>query len=197
MNTTIRRIVVSGSAAVAVLGGAAAITTAAAPQASATEMQTVAHRAVTAPVQLPDGRTLRITGMGGYGHQATEAHVATVAAFKTDVEPSATPGLTTGITPGGGGQVQPGDVNGQQPGYNQQQISTQASGGVIATGIVAILVLGIVVFFKVKHGHIKAFDAVIVGLLGVALSGTVVGGMGSQITNSLLGSLGSALGGLG
>lgn len=196
MNPTIRRIVVSGSAAVAVLGGAAAITTVSAPPASAAE-QTVAHRAVTAPVQMPDGRTLRITGMGGYGHQATAAHVATVAAFKADVEPSATPGLTTGITPGGGGQVQPGDVNGQQPGYNQQQISTQAGGGTIAVGIVSILVLGIIVFFKVKHGHIKAFDATLVGLLGISLAGTFVGGMGSSITNNMVGSLGSMLSGLG
>jgi hypothetical protein len=39
-------------------------------------------------------------------------------------------------------------------------------------------------------------DAVIVGLLGISLAGTVVGSMGNQITNSLVGSLGSMLGGL-
>jgi hypothetical protein len=196
MSISFRQIAVSGSAAVAILGGTAAITTVAAPQASAAEMQTVAHRAVTAPVNLPDGRTIRITGMGGYGHQATAAHVATVAAYKADAEPSATPGLTTGLTPGGGSQVQP-PANGQQTGYNPQQVSTQASGGVIATSVVAIILLGIIVFFKVRHGGLKASDAVIGGLFGIALSGTFIGAMGSQMTNSFVGSLGNMLSGLG
>jgi hypothetical protein len=183
---------ISGGTAALLLGGAAALTVAAPSTASATT-QTVAVNAVTAPVQLPDGRTMRITGMGGYGHTATGEHVATVAAFKTDSNPN----VGTGLTPDGGtGAALTNPVNGTQTGY-RQQITTQASGGAIATGVVAILALGIIVFFKVKHGHIKAFDAVLVGLLGIALSGTVIGGMGAQMTNSLLGSLGSALGGLG
>lgn len=197
MSIAFRQIAVSGSAAVALLGGAAAIGVAAAPAASAVEMHTVAERAVTAPVTLPDGRTMRITGMGGYGHQATPEHVATVAAYRTDTQDPA--GITTGNTADDGTstQLQNPYNTGQVPaGYNQQ-ITTQASGGVIATGVVAILALSIIVFFKVKHGHIKALDAVLVGLLGIALSGTVIGGMGAQMTNSLLGSLGSMLGGLG
>jgi hypothetical protein len=134
MSITFRQIVVSGSAAVALLGGAAAITTVAAPQASAAEMQTTAHRAVTAPVQLPDGRTMRITGMGGYGHQATEAHVATVAAYKADTAttpPDAVddPSVGTGLTPDGGtGAALQNPTTGQQTGYNQQ-VTTQATGG--------------------------------------------------------------------
>jgi len=197
MSITFRQIAVSGSAAVALLGGAAAIGVAAAPAASAVEMHTVAERAVTAPVTLPDGRTLRITGMGGYGHHATAEHVATVAAYRTDTQDPA--GITTGNTADDGTstQLQNPYNTGQVPaGYNQQ-ITTQASGGVVATGVVAILALSIIVFFKVKHGHIKSLDAVLVGLLGIALSGTVIGGMGAQMTNSLLGSLGSMLGGLG
>ncbi|MGW2721408.1 hypothetical protein [Streptomyces sp. NPDC001492] len=199
MSVTFRQIAVSGSAAVALLGGAAAIGVASAPTASAVEMQTVAHRAVTAPVTLPDGRTIRITGMSGYGHRATRDHVATVASFRADTAttpPGAGGGVGTGLTPdGGAGAAITSPVNGTQTGYNQQ-ITTQSSGGYIAAGVVAILVLGIIVFFKVKHGHIKALDAVLVGLLGISLAGTVVGTMGHQITNSLIGSLGGVFGSL-
>jgi hypothetical protein len=186
MNTTFRRIAVSGSAAVALLGGAAAITTATAPPASAAETHAVVERAVTAPVTLPDGRTFRITGMGGYGHRATADHVATVAAFQPGTNPSGT-----------GTQLQAPYSTGQTPADYQQIQAQTAGGGTIAVGIVAILVLGIVVFFKVKHGHIKAMDATIVGLLGISLAGTIVGSMGSSLTNSLVGSLGNMLGGLG
>ncbi|MFD5221397.1 hypothetical protein ACFWMH_27530 [Streptomyces tendae] len=197
MNVTLRRIAVSGSAAVAVLGGAATLPVIAAQPASAAVSETVVARAVTAPVTLPDGRTVRITGTGGYGHHATEKQIAVVAGFKADTEPGSSDGITNGLTPdsGTGSQL----VNPQQQvpaGYNGQY-QTQASGGAIATGVVAILVLGIIVFFKVKAGHIKAFDAVLVSLLGVSLAGTVVGSMGSDLTNSLVGSLGNMLGGLG
>jgi len=192
MNPTIRQFAVSGSAAVALLGGAAAITTVAAPSASAAEQATVT-RAATAPVQMPDGRTVRITGMGGYGHQATGAHIATVAAFETDTSP----GVGSGLTPDGGAGAAIGNpVTGTQTGYNQQ-VTTQATGAGVATGVVAILVLGIIVFFKVKHGHVKAMDAVVVALFGIAISGTVIGGMGGSLTNSLVGSMGSMLSGLG
>lgn len=196
MNPTIRQFAVSGSAAVALLGGVAAITAATAPQASAAE-QTTVTRAATAPVNLPDGRTVRITGMGGYGHQATGEHIATVAAFKTDTTPSADPSLGTGLTPdGGAGAALVNPVTGTQTGYNQQ-VTTQSTGAGVATGVVAILVLGIIVFFKVKHGHVKAMDAVVVGLFGIAISGTVIGGMGGSLTNSIVGSMGSMLSGLG
>jgi hypothetical protein len=192
MNTTFRRIAVSGSAAVALLGGAAAITTATAPPASAAETHAVVERAVTAPVNLPDGRTMRITGMGGYGHRATEAHIATVAAYKPDTQnPNTFNDSSTGT------QLQAPYNTGQTPADYQQIQAQTAGGGTIAVGIVAILVLGIIVFFKVKHGHIKALDATLVGLLGISLAGTIVGSMGSSLTNSLVGSLGSALGGLG
>ncbi|MDH6448212.1 cobalamin biosynthesis Mg chelatase CobN [Streptomyces sp. SAI-119] len=186
MNPTLRRIAVSGSAAVALLGGAAAVTTVTAPPASAVETHTVVERAVTAPVNLPDGRTIRVTGMGGYGHRATQEHVATVAAYTPGTNPSST-----------GTQLQTPYNTGQTPADYQQIQAQTAGGGTLAVGIVAILVLGIIVFFKVKHGHIKAMDAALVGLLGISLAGTIVGSMGSSLTNSLVGSLGSMLGGLG
>ncbi|MER7053444.1 hypothetical protein [Streptomyces sp. NPDC000351] len=193
MNASIRRFAVSGSAAVALLGGAATITLVTSEPAAAAASESVVERAVTAPLTLPDGRTIRVTGMGGYGHHATEKQIAVVAGFKADAQP----GITNGLTPDSGTGSQLVNPQQQMPaGYNGQ-VQTQASSGAIATGIVAILVLGIIVFFKVKAGHIKAFDAVLVSLLGVSLAGTVVGSMGSELTNSLVGSLGNMLGGLG
>jgi hypothetical protein len=195
MNTT-----VSGSAAVALLGGAAAITAATADTASAAEIQAHIDRATGAPVNMPDGRTVHIRGLDTAGYKASPQHTSTIvlAAAKTDgTDPS---GISNGLTADGGQGAPIANPNspatGQQTGYNQQ-VTTQAGGGTVAVGIVAILVLGIVVFFKVKHGHLKAADAVLVGLFGITLSGTFIGAMGSQVTNSLVGSLGGMLGNLG
>ncbi|MCX5598408.1 hypothetical protein OOK29_09685 [Streptomyces phaeochromogenes] len=200
MNATIRHIAVSGSAAVALLGGAAAITTAAAPTASAADIETAINRATGAPVNMPDGRTTYVRGLDAAGYKATDEHTRTIvlAAAKADDDPN----IGNGLTPDNGSGAalqnpnQP-NVNGQVNGINPQQVQTQAGGGTIAVGIVAILVLGLIVFFKVKAGHIKAADATIVGLLGISLAGTIVGSMGSSLTNSLVGSLGNMLGGLG
>ncbi|MFI9598904.1 hypothetical protein ACIHCX_03315 [Streptomyces sp. NPDC052043] len=202
MNSTLRQIAVSGGAAVALLGGAAAITTAAAPTASAAEARTVAHESVTAPVTLPDGRTMRITGMGGYGHHASGEHIDTVTtvAYRDDTNPGGTNGIDSGLTPDGSGSPLQNPYN-QQPqypaGYNQQQISTQAGGGVaIGAGVVAILLFGTIVFFRVRHKHLAVGDLVAVLFLGVAVGGTVIGTMIHQITNSGVGSLGGVIGGL-
>lgn len=192
MNTAFRRIVVSGSAAVAVLGGAAAVTAASAPAAHAAEAHT-ATNAITAPVRLPDGRTLRVVGMGGYGHQASPAHTATIASFASDQDPA---DITTGVTPNGGSGAALTNPQQQAPAGINQQVNTQAGGGFVAVGVVAILVLGVIVFFKIRSNHIKAGDAILVCLFGISLAGTIVGTMGNQITNSLIGSLGGVLGGL-
>jgi hypothetical protein len=157
MNPTIRRIAVSGSAAVALLSGAAAT-------ASAT---------------------------------VTDEHQATVIAIaKTDVNDPA--GVTNGLTPdnGSGAQLQ-NPVNGTPPaGVTGEQIQTQASGGVVAGGVVAILVLGIIVVVRVRGKDVKVGDAVVLTLFGIAVSGTVVGALGDQLTDSAISSLGSMLGGL-
>ncbi|MFJ7963159.1 hypothetical protein [Streptomyces sp. NPDC096324] len=199
MNATIRRIAVSGSAAVALLGGAAAITAATANTASAAEIQVHVDRATGAPVKLPDGRVVHIRGLDTAGYKATPEHTSTIvlAAAKTDGTDPA--GISNGLTADGGqgaALTNPNSPATVQTGYNQQ-VTTQAGGGTIAVGIVAILVLGLIVFFRVKHNHLKVGDAVVVTLLGVALSGTVIGAMATQMTNSGVGSLGGILGGLG
>ncbi|MFE4671093.1 hypothetical protein [Streptomyces sp. NPDC056723] len=193
MNSIVRRIAVSGSAAVALLGGAAAITTATAPTASAAEIQTHIDRATGAPVNLPDGRTIHVRGMDAAGYTASPAQHRVVLAAASDDQPDPS-NITGGPVPGAGAPVQ--NPN-QTPAGTNQQLQTQAGGGTVAVGVVAILILGIVVFFRVKKHDLKAGDAVLVGLFGIALSGTVVGAMGSQLTNSLVGSLGNMLGNLG
>jgi hypothetical protein len=156
MNATIRRIVVSGAAAVALAGGTATVASATADE-----------------------------------HQATVLGIA-----KTDtVDPN---DITNGLTPdnGSGAQLQNPTTGLQPTGINGQQIQTQASGGVIAGGVVAILVLGIIVVVRVRGKDVKVGDAVILTLFGIAVSGTVVGALGDQMTDSAIASLGSMLGGL-
>ncbi|KAB1979470.1 hypothetical protein [Streptomyces triticiradicis] len=200
MNHAIRRIAVSGAAAAALLGGAAAVTAATAPTASATEIQARIDRAAGAPVAMPDGRTVHIRGLDAASYRVSSKHVSTVvltAAKTAGTDPS---GISNGLTADGGQGAAITNPNSpftnQQTGYNQQ-VTTQAGGGTIAVGIVAILVLGIVVFFRVKNHGLKTGDAVLVGLLGIALSGTFIGAMGTQLTNSAVGSLGSMLSSLG
>jgi len=139
--------------------------------------------------------------MDAAAYNATpEQHTVILAAAKTDDDPA---GISNGLTEDGGqgaAITSPNNpqapINGVQTGYNQQ-VTTQAGGGTIAIGIVSILVLGLIVFFRVKHNHVKVGDAVVVTLLGVALSGTVIGAMATQMTNSGVGSLGGILTGLG
>jgi hypothetical protein len=152
MNATLRKIAVSGGAAVALLGGATATASAATPE-----------------------------------HEAT-----VIAIARTDTNPG-----SNDLAPQGGVAPLQNPVTGQVPaGYNQQ-VQTQANGGVLATGGVAILLLGTIVFFRVKNKHLKAGDAVVVAFLGVALAGTVLGGMADQITDTGVASLGGILSGLG
>ncbi|MGW2048590.1 hypothetical protein ACWCPF_25915 [Streptomyces sp. NPDC001858] len=203
MNTVIRRIAVSGSAAVALLGGAATVA-AASETASAIEIQNRIDRATGAPVALPDGRVMHIRGLDTAGRSATpEQHtaVAVLASYKADADDPA--GITNGLTPdSGSGSALQNPLNSGtgtgavQTGVNDQ-ITTQAGGGTIGVGIVSILVLAIVVFVKVKHSGLKVADAVIGVLFGIALAGTTFGAMGSNLTNSVVGSLGSMLSNLG
>lgn len=156
MNATIRRIAVSGAAAVALLGAAGTATAA-----------------------------------------VTDEHEATVLAIaKTDTQNP--DDITNGLTPdnGSGAPIQ-NPITGVQPNsVNQEQIQTQASGGAIAGGVVAILVLGIIVVVRVRNHDLKAGDAVVVTLFGIAVSGTVIGSLGGQLTGSAINALGGVLGGL-
>jgi hypothetical protein len=154
MNATIRRIAVSGAAAVALAGTTTTVAAAASPE-----------------------------------HEAT-----VIAIAHTDATPAS---ISNNLTPGNGSSAPlQNPVTQTVPANYTQQVQTQASGGAIGAGVVAILVLGIIVFVRVKHRDIKPGDAVLVGLFGIALSGTVIGAMGDQLTDSVVTSLGNVLGGL-
>lgn len=145
--------------------------------------------------------TATVALLGGAAATADAATVeqeATVLAIaRTDTEPGSADGITNGLTPDNSGTgAQLTNPQQQAPAGTQQQYQTQASGAAIGTGVVAILILGIVVFFRVKGGHLKVGDAVVVVLLGVALAGTVIGGLADQLTDSGVASLGGVLGGL-
>ncbi|GGV36892.1 hypothetical protein GCM10010293_40440 [Streptomyces griseoflavus] len=138
--------------------------------------------------------TATIALLGGAAATATAApeHEATVLAIaKTDAEP----GRDFAPNGGVGAPLQNPGTNQMPAGYNEQ-IQTQASGGAIGVGVVAIVVFGLIVFFRVKGGHLKVGDAVVVTFLGVALAGTAIGGMADQITGSGVGALSNVLGGL-
>lgn len=199
MNETFRRIAVSGSAAVALLGGATALATVTAEPASAADMQTAINRATGAPVTLPDGRTMHVPGLDNVSYQADDSHYTAAVTLASDTT-GGTGGISNGLTPdssGSGAQLEKPSNTGQVPAGYGQQIQTQAGGGtMIGTGIVALLLLGIIVFFKIKHGSIKVGDAVLVAFLGVALSTTVIGVMVKSMTETGVGSLGGLLGGL-
>lgn len=143
--------------------------------------------------------TATIALLGGAGAAATAAvpeHEATVLAIaKTDTTPGSADGIGRDLAPNGGVGAPLQNPQQMPAGYNEQ-IQTQASGGVIGAGVVAIVVFGLIVFFRVKGGHLKVGDAVVVTFLGVALAGTVIGGMADQITGSGVGALSNVLGGL-
>lgn len=194
MNESFRRIAVSGSAAVALLGGVATLTAVTAEPASATEIQAVVDRATGAKVTLPDGRTMHVPGLDAAAYRADAGHYTAAVTLASDTNP----GISNGPTPdnGSGSALQNPFNTGQLPAGYGQQIQTQASGGAIGVGIVVILLLGGLVFVKVKHSGLKAGDAVLTTLFGIALSGTVIGAMGNDLTKSVVGSVGGMLGGL-
>lgn len=126
---------------------------------------------------------------------ATPEHTTTVATIaRGDTSPTddATNPNPNEVT---SNQLQTPASPGQVPAtYNVQPAA--ASGGALAGGVVAILVLGIIVFVRVKGKDVKVGDAVVLTLFGIAVAGTVVGTLGTQLTNSAIGSVGGVLGGL-
>lgn len=193
MNETLRRIAVSGSAAVALLGGAATLTTITAEPASAADMQTAIDRATGTPVRLPDGRTLHIRGLDTASYQADADHheaAVTLASAKTDT----TPDISNGLTPdtGGQGSVLQNPYNtGQVPAGYGQQIQTQAGGGTISLTVAIGVALLAVVIVMVKKGHVKFAQAFACVALGVYLAPTFFGPLIQQLGGSAASGLGN------
>ncbi|MGQ5576306.1 hypothetical protein [Streptomyces sp. ECR3.8] len=136
-------------------------------------------------------------GAAATADAATPEHQATVLAVAgADTQPGSADGIGRDLAPNGnmGAPLQNPDTS-QVP-ATYPQLQTQASGTAIGTGVVVILILGTIVFFRVKGGQLKVGDAVVVTVLGVALAGTVIGGMADQIAGSGVGALSNVLGGL-
>lgn len=189
MNTIIRRIAVSGSAAVALLGGAAAITTATAPTASAAEIQTTINRATGAPVNLPDGRTIHVRGMDAAAYTASPAQHRVVLAAASDDQPNPSD-ITGGPVPGSGAPL--GNTQPQTPaGTNQQQLQTQAGAGSISVTVAMGVALLAVVIVMVKKGSVRFIQAFACVALGVYLAPTFFGPLIQQLGGSAAAGLGN------
>ena len=191
MNTTLRRIAVSGSAAVALLGGAAAVTTATAPTASAADMQTVINQATGTAVNMPDGRVVHVRGMDAAAYTASPEHTSTIALAAAKADPTPSPSIGTGLTPNGGQGAALQNPYGQTPnGYNQQ-ITTQAGGGVISLTVAIGLALLVIVIVMVRKGHVKFAQAFACVALGVYLAPTFFGPLIQQLGGSAATGLGN------
>lgn len=190
MNTTIRRIAVSGSAAVALLGGATAITVANPGTASAAEIQAAVDRVTGAPVNLPDGRVMHVRGLDTAAYRADSSHHAAAVALAADPTPGID-GITGGLTPdntGSGSRLQ-NPVNGTQTDY--QQIQTQAGGGTISLTVAIGLALLAIVIVMVRKGHVKFAQAFACVALGVYLAPTFFGPLIQQLGGSAATGLGN------
>lgn len=188
MNATIRRIAVSGSAAVALLGGATAITLADTGTASATEIQDAVDRATGAPVKMPDGRTVHIRGLDSAAYRADAGHHTAAVNLAATPDPSR---ITGGPAPDNGSGAQLQNPYSQLPAnVNQQQVQTQAGGGTIAVGVMVGLALAGIVIVMVRRGTVSIMQSVVCVALGVYLAPTFVG----PLVQQLGGSIGSGLG---
>ena len=68
-----------------------------------------------------------------------------------------------------------------------------ASGGTIAAGTVATLLLGLLVAVGVKNGRVKLGWAVLSMALGVLLAGTIFGTLSEQLSGTVVSSLNTIL----
>lgn len=204
----IRTVAVSGATAVALLSGAGVATAATGHDAPAVSDQTV-HRAASAHVSLPDGRSAHVRGMENAAYRADADHHEAVATLADD-KPGAGD-LSTGHTAQdqqGQGQM-PQQQPGQQVPAGQQQMQqpgqqapgtgaqTQAgSGAALSATAVGALVLGLLIFMWQKHG-LKKGHAVGCTAFGVLITPTFVGPLITQLVGSAAGSFGNLWAGLG
>ncbi|NWF27998.1 hypothetical protein HW130_17285 [Streptomyces sp. PKU-EA00015] len=175
MARTIRTLALTGTAAAALLGTAGTVH-ADTPEKATTVVQAAVDRAAGAPVTLPSGKTVHIRGLDTAAYRADAGHRTTIVQ------------LAAG---GVGSPIQ------QQPGYNPQQVHTQAGdGAALGTGAVLALVLGIVLFFGIKGGKVSKGWAFTSMALGIVLAGTFVGPLVTQLGGTGVTAFGNIFGGL-
>lgn len=196
MNRIVRVVALSGAAAATVLGTATAATAATPEQATAT-VQAAVDRAAGTRVNLPSGKTLHIRGLDSVAYRADAGHrtaVVQLAAAPGETQPGGTAGIDNSLN----GPAPQGSIGNQiqQPGYNPQQVQTQASGAALGTGAVLALVLGIVLFFGIKNGKVSKGWAFTSMAMGIVLAGTFVGPLVTQLGGSGVSAFGNLFSGL-
>jgi hypothetical protein len=181
-------VALSGAAAAAVLG-VAGVASAATPD--AVTVQSV-EAATGIPVRWVDaGRTITVTGLPVSSYTASDAHHATVADMASSTTPN---GLGQGAgVPGVGTNPATGTAPAT---YTQQQVNLQSVGGTIGVGVVSILIIGVVVFFGIKHSKVTLWWGLTLVSLGVLLQPTFIGSTVNSITSSVVTSAASAISGL-
>ncbi|MGW1493852.1 hypothetical protein [Streptomyces sp. NPDC002402] len=157
---------------------------AATPEQATAAIEAAVDRAVGAPVTLPSGKTLHVRGLDNAAYRADAGH-------RTAVVQLAAPADINNPAPQGGVGAQL-----QQPGYNPQQIQTQASGAALGTGAVLALVFGLVLFFGIKHDKVSKGWAFLSMAMGIVLAGTFVGPLVNQLGASGVSAFGNLFGGL-
>lgn len=186
MNRTRRIAVLTGAAATAALGtiGVATPATAATP----TVVQVVDAAPAPDPgatIRTTDGRAVTVRGFPDTHYRADASHrsvVVQLAASSSGMEGN-TPGAPNMPTP-----LYPQQP--QAPGYNPQQIQTQAGGGAISVTVAIGMGLAIFTFVMVKKGRINGWHAAALVMFGVFLAPTTFG----PVLQNLGISLGSGLG---
>lgn len=179
MPRIIRTLALSGVAAVAVLG-TAATASADTPEEASAVVQAAVDRAVGVPVSLPDGRVLHVRGLDSVTYRADADHRTTVVTL------AAGPGTDTGTVGIESTLNQPRQQGGfgSNVGVTPQQVTTQAGAGTLSATAVAALVMGVVLYFGIKHGKVSRGWAIGCVVLGVLLSPTFVGPLVGQLTGS-------------
>ncbi|MFB6955356.1 hypothetical protein ACFCXP_37565 [Streptomyces niveus] len=189
MSRIVRTLAVSGAAAAAVVASASAASAAATPEAATAVVQSAATSAAGAPVTLPSGKTIRVSGLDSVSYRADAGHrTAVVTLADGPVEQgSGMAGNPPNTAPGG---------IGQGVGYNPGQVQTQAGVGTISATAVAALVLGITVVVLVKKSGLKVSWAVVCVAFGVLLSPTFIGPLVGTLAGTGANAFGTIWGGL-
>lgn len=188
MSRIVRTIALSGAAAAALFasGGTASATT---PEVASVTVESAVTAAAGAPVTLPSGKTIRITGMDSVSYRADDSHRATVVTLADSPTGGVGSDLSSSPQPGGGFDPRLDTPNPQYG--NQQPIQTQAGGGAISVTVAIGLALLAVVIVMVKKGNLGLAKAAACIALGVYLAPTFVGPLVQQLGGSAATSLGN------
>ncbi|MFJ5547017.1 hypothetical protein [Streptomyces sp. NPDC093225] len=178
MARIIRTLAVSGAAAAAILS-AAPLAAADTPEQATAIVEAAVDRAAGAPVSLPSGRTVAVRGLDSVSYHADAAHHGAVVTLANSA-----------------GVGAPLEQTSTQLGTTTQVRTQAGTGAAIGTGVVVTLVLGIVLFFGIKHNKVSKGWAFLCAALGITLGGSVLGPLVMNLGDAAVTAVGSVLGSL-